>query len=154
MYRIVFGLAALLVAGAASAQTVSVEEGERISLITGCHDCHTDGFAMAEGVIDPEKALKGSPVGYQGPWGTTYATNLRIKLAEMSEDEFVEYGKTFKARPPMPWFNVHHLRDDELRSFYQYVKSLGEPGEPAPAYVEPGGKPSTPFIVFVPQMPN
>lgn len=147
----------LLVSGTAAFAadgTVSVEEGARIAIIGGCHDCHTDGFAITEGQIDPEKALRGSPVGFQGPWGTTYPANLRITLSKLSEDEFVEYGHSFKTRPPMPWFNVHKLTESELRSFYQYVKSLGEPGEPAPAFVEPGAAPKTPFIVFAPpQMP-
>ena len=134
--------------------TVSVEEGGRIAIIGGCHDCHTDGFAQTEGQIDPEKALRGSAVGFQGPWGTTYPANLRITLSKLSEDEFVAYGHSFKTRPPMPWFNVHKLTESELRSFYQYVKSLGEPGDSAPAFVEPGAAPKTPYIVFAPpQMP-
>ena len=132
---------------------VSVQEGLRISMIGGCHDCHTDGFAISGGKIDPENALRGSAIGFQGSWGTTYPANLRITLLEMDEDEFVEYGHSFKTRPPMPWFNVHAMKDDELRSFYRYVKSLGEPGMPAPEYVEPGETPITPFIAFEPQMP-
>ena len=48
---------------------------------------------------------------------------------------------------------THGFRLAELRSFYRYVKSLGEPGMPAPAYVEPGVEPITPYIAFEPQMP-
>lgn len=138
----------------AAAGEVSVEEGLRMSIVGGCHDCHTDGYAVNGGKIDPEIALRGSAVGFQGPWGTTYPANLRLTLAKMSEDEFVEYGHSFKTRPPMPWFGVHGMTDDELRSFYRYVKSLGEPGMPPPQYVEPGATPITPFIVFEPQMPT
>jgi hypothetical protein len=150
-----FAAASLLALSISSAAAgdVSVEEGLRLSLVGGCHDCHTDGYAVSGGRIDPENALRGSAVGFRGPWGTTYPTNLRITLAKMSEDEFIDYGHSFKTRPPMPWFNVHAMKDDELRSFYRYVKSLGEPGMPAPAYVEPGVQPITPFIVFEPQMP-
>jgi len=151
-----FVIAASLITGAipyALAEEISVEEGLRISIIGGCHDCHTDGYAVSGGQIDPDRALRGSAVGFKGPWGTTYPSNLRITLSKMGEDEFVEYGHTFKTRPPMPWFGVHGMKEDELRSFYRYVKSLGEPGAPAPDYVEPGVKPTTPFIVFEPQMP-
>lgn len=137
----------------AAAGDVSVEEGLRVSIIGGCHDCHTDGFAVSGGQIDQENAMRGSAVGFKGPWGTTYPTNLRLTLARMSEDGFVDFGHSFRTRPPMPWFNVHAMKDDELRSFYRYVKSLGEPGMPAPEYVEPGAEPITPFIVFEPQMP-
>lgn len=137
----------------AAADGVSVEEGLRISIVGGCHDCHTDGYAVSGGRIDPENALRGSAIGFRGPWGTTYPSNLRLTLAKMGEDEFVGYGHTFKTRPPMPWFGVHAMTDGELRSFYRYVKSLGEPGMPAPAYVEPGVEPITPYIAFEPQMP-
>ena len=146
------GLMALCISNAAAGD-VSVEEGHRIAIVGGCHDCHTEGFAISGGQLDPENALRGSAVGYRGPWGTTYAANLRLTLAGMSEDEFVTYGQSFRTRPPMPWFNVHAMREAELRSFYRYVRSLGEPGVPAPQYVEPGVMPITPFIVFVPQMP-
>lgn len=138
---------------AAAADGVSVEEGQRVAIVGGCHDCHTDGYAASGGRIDPENALRGSAVGFRGPWGTTYPANLRLTLAKMSEDEFVGYGRTVKTRPPMPWFNMHAMREGELRSFYRYVKSLGEPGMPAPQYAEPGDEPITPFIVFEPQMP-
>ncbi len=151
-----FVIAASLITAAipyASAEDISVEEGLRISIIGGCHDCHTDGYAVSGGQIDPERALRGSAVGFKGPWGTTYPSNLRITLSKMGEDDFVKYGHTFKTRPPMPWFGVHSMKEDELRSFYRYVKSLGEPGASAPDYVEPGVMPSTPFIVFEPQMP-
>ena len=89
------GLAMIASFAHASDEEISVERGKRISVIGGCHDCHTDGFAQSEGVIDPAKALMGSAVGFQGPWGTTYPANLRITLSKMSEDELVEYGKTF-----------------------------------------------------------
>jgi mono/diheme cytochrome c family protein len=140
---------------ALAADVVSVEEGLRIATIGGCHDCHTDGFAASGGQVDPEKALTGSSVGFQGPWGTTYPANLRIVLSKMSEDEFVRFSRELKTRPPMPWFGLHAMTDNELRSFYQYGKSLGEPGTPAPDYVKPGEAPKTPFIVFAPpQMPG
>ena len=149
----VFGLM-MFASTAMAAGDVSVEEGLRIATIGGCHDCHTDGFAVSGGQVDPEKALKGSSVGFQGPWGTTYPANLLLVLSKMSEGEFVSYSRALKTRPPMPWFGLHAMTDNELRSIYQYVKSLGEPGEPAPDYVKPGEAPKTPFIVFAPpQMP-
>lgn len=145
-------LAATSLATFATAQdtTVSVDVGERLSIIGGCHDCHTVGYNESGGQIDPETALKGSPLGYSGPWGTTYAANLRLVVSEMTEDEFVEYLATIETRPPMPWFNLHVLREDESRSLYQYIAALGEPGDPAPEYVPPDGTPQQPFIVMVP----
>ena len=95
-------------------------------------------------------ALKGSSLGWQGPWGTTYPANLRLTAGDMTEDEFVEFAGSFEARPPMPWFNVHAMSKAEVRSLYQYIKSLGEPGDPVPEYVPPGQEPKTPYIVIAP----
>lgn len=145
----------LLALSGQAASAASVEEGARLAVISGCHDCHTAGYAQAGGQVDPARSLAGDGVGFQGPWGTTYPANLRISLSKMSEAEFVDYARSFQTRPPMPWFNVHAWTEDEARSFYLYVKSLGEPGPAAPEFVAPGAEPKSPFIVFAPpQMPR
>ena len=157
MLKTVLVAASLLLSSQGFAQDtlVSAAEGERISRIGGCHDCHSVGFGETGGTIDPATALKGSPVGYQGPWGTTYAANLRLIAADYDEDGWVDYLTSFEARPPMPWFNVHYLAEPEMRSLYQYIVSLGDVGDPVPAYVPPGVEPTTPYLVFVPQnLPN
>jgi len=137
-----------------AAQDVSVERGELVSIIGGCHDCHTVGYNEAEGAIDAATALKGNPRGFQGPWGTTYAMNLRLTAAPLTEDGFVVYMKALKSLPPMPWYNVRAIPEDDLRSLYLYIKSLGDPGEQAPTSVPPGDTPRTPYVVLAsPQMP-
>jgi hypothetical protein len=52
----------------------------------------------------------------------------------------------------MPWFNLRRMTDADLKAMYAYIRSLGAPGTAAPAYVAPGGKVTTPYIVFVPQV--
>lgn len=143
-----------LVSYAASGD-ISVERGLQMSIIGGCHDCHTSGYNESGGQIDPAKALKGTPIGWQGPWGTTYPLNLRITASDKTEDEFVEFAKTFQTRPPMPWYNVHAMDETDIRSLYLYIKSLGEPGDQMPEAVDPGVEPKTPFYVAAPpQMPK
>ncbi|WP_417308502.1 c-type cytochrome [Devosia sp.] len=157
MLRFALFAAAGLIAGTAYAEDVkpTVDMGARIAVVGGCHDCHTVNYAETGGEIDPAAALTGSPVGYQGPWGTTYAKNLRITATQYDEDSWVEYLSTFQAGPPMPWFNVHAFTEAEMRSLYMYIKSLGEPGDPTPESVPPGEMPTTPYIVFAPpQMPG
>jgi mono/diheme cytochrome c family protein len=139
MFRLtVLAVAASLSTAAFAADTPSVEFGKHISIVGGCHDCHTAGYAESGGKIDPDKALKGNPVGYEGPWGTNFAKNLRLTVANMSEDDWVKFAKTFTVGPPMPWFNVHELTEVESRSLFQYIKSLpGDPGVQAPADIPP-----------------
>ena len=141
--------AAPLVAQAAPGE-VSVERGRQVSIVGGCNDCHTAGYNESAGQIDPAKALRGTAIGWMGPWGTTYPANILLKLKDMSEDDFVQYAKSFTARPPMPFYNVHAMDESDLRSLYLYVKSLGDPGDPMPDYVPPGQEPKTPYYVAAP----
>ena len=149
-----FGCFAALSQLPASADEPSVERGLYVSIVGGCHDCHTEGYSESGGAIDPEKALKGSTVGRQGPWGTSYPGNLRRDVANLSEDGFIRMVKSVELKPPMPWYNVRRMTEDDLRSLYRYVQSLGEPGDNVPQFVAPGDRVNTPFIVLVPpQMP-
>lgn len=128
-----------------------MERGAQVAITAGCHDCHTAGYVESGGKAGPAASLKGTPLGGQGPWGTTYAAHLRLIAKDKgSEDEFVKYAKMFRARPPMPFFNVHAMDESDIRSFYHYIVSLGEPGEKAPDYVPPGQEPKTPYIVIAP----
>lgn len=157
MKRLFLVLAAGMLCGIAPAmaQEASVGEGARIAIIGGCHDCHTVGYGESGGQVDPAAALKGNPVGYGGPWGVTYAKNLRLVAAEHTEDSWVDYLKSFKAGPPMPWYNVHAFTEAEMRSLYQYIKSLGDPGEPTPENVPPGAPVTTPYVdLGTPIMPK
>ncbi|MBE1709047.1 MULTISPECIES: hypothetical protein [Mesorhizobium] len=133
-----------------AADEVSVERGLYISIIGGCHFCHTEGYREAEGKIDPDKALKGSSIGWQGPWGTNYAANLRDTAMGFNEDKWVDHLKNKVNLPPMPWYQVQAMSDSDLRSIYLYIKSLGPPGELAPFYREPGKEPRTPYVILEP----
>jgi hypothetical protein len=90
-------------------------------------------------------------VGYQGPWGTTYASNLRLVIGSMSEAQWIAHARKERL-PPMPWFNLRAMTDQDLAAVYAFVRSLGPAGTVAPAYVAPGGKVATPYFVFVPQV--
>jgi mono/diheme cytochrome c family protein len=127
----------------------AVERGRYLVTISGCNDCHTDGYLQQGGNVPEREWLTGTAVGYQGPWGTTYASNLRLVIGRMSEAQWVAHARKERL-PPMPWFNLARMTDDDLKAVYAYVRSLGSAGVAAPAYVAPGGKVNTPYFVFVP----
>jgi mono/diheme cytochrome c family protein len=131
----------------ASASLNALDRGRYMVAVGSCNDCHTANFAARDGNVPEKEWLKGSgSLGFSGPWGTTYAPNLRLVLSTMSEAEWVKYAKQLKVRPPMPWFNLNQWTDPDLRAFYRYVRSLGPVGEPAPSYLPPGAAPPPPFI--------
>src|SRR5688500_8598352 len=85
----------LPLSAAADEGEISVERGKQVSITHAGHDCHTAGYIESDGKLDPAAALKGSPIGWRGPWGTTYALNLRLTVAEKAktEDECVEFAR-------------------------------------------------------------
>jgi mono/diheme cytochrome c family protein len=153
MKRLIFAIAAAALAVPALAQQ-DLARGRYVATIGGCNDCHTAGFPQKNGQVPEAEWLLGNPVGFRGPWGTSYPTNLRLSLSKLTEAQWVDYAKKLQARPPMPWFNLNKMADADLRALYHFVKSLGAPGKPAPDGLPPGTEPKTPFVVFVPQAPK
>jgi|KBSMisStandDraft_5_1062788.scaffolds.fasta_scaffold13152_6 mono/diheme cytochrome c family protein len=130
-----------------SAGSDQISRGRYLVTVGNCNDCHTADFAPKDGKVAEKDWLMGSgPLGFRGPWGTTYPTNLRINVSKMSEAEWVKMAKTLKARPPMPWFNLNQWQDSDLKALYQYIKQLGPVGEPSKAPLPPGEEPKPPFI--------
>jgi len=127
-----------------------VERGRYLVTVSGCNDCHTDGYAQSGGMVAENDRLLGSRVGFKGPWGTTYPSNLRLVAAGMDEEQWLQQAR-MERRPPMPWFNLRDASDEDLRAMYRYLRQLGPKGEEVPAYVPPDGKVETAFILFVPQ---
>jgi hypothetical protein len=130
-----------------------VAAGRYLVQIAGCNDCHTPGWQQTPGKIPESDWLTGVPVGWRGPWGTTYASNLRVLVQTVSEDGWVQMAHTRNARPPMPWSSLNDMSDHDLRSIYQYIKSLGSKGEPMPPVLAPGQTPKTPYLNMLPKMP-
>lgn len=127
---------------------ISVERGRYLVKASGCNDCHTAGYLMADGNLDEKQWLTGDSLGWRGPWGTSYASNLRLFMKDLTEDQWVEAARHLRRRPPMPWFNVNSMAEADLRSIYRFTRSLGEPGQPAPAALAPGEEPKGPYAQF------
>jgi mono/diheme cytochrome c family protein len=131
-----------------------VGRGEYLIIITGCNDCHTPGFAESDGSLPRGDWLTGSRVGWRGPWGTTYPSNLRIYMADISEEGWVKKSRLLKTRPPMPWWVLHTLKDEDSRAMYRFIRNLGRKAQVAPSHVPANQEPTTPYILFVPQPPK
>jgi hypothetical protein len=125
-----------------------VDRGRYLSRIAGCNDCHTAGYLLSEGGVAENLWFTGDRLGWRGPWGTTYAPNLRLFVKGMTEEQWVAFARTFKTRPPMPWFNMNKMHTEDMKSIYQFIRYLGPGGEPAPAYVPPDQEPKTPYALF------
>src|SRR2546428_14117083 len=103
----------------AQAQNVKVERGKYMVLTGHCNNCHTAGYAQREGNVPEKDWVMGSGVqGWRGPWGTTYASNLRGNVHAMSEEGWVAYIKNLKARPPLPWWSTKTTTEEDLRPVY------------------------------------
>jgi mono/diheme cytochrome c family protein len=150
------GCIAAVVTPALSAETQAdqrtLERGRYLAVVGGCNDCHTPGYLQGEGKVSQAQWLTGNTVGFKGPWGTTYPANLRLLAQSQTEVQWRANLKRAK-RPPMPWFNVRQMSDEDMGALYHFIRSLGAAGSPAPQFVPPGQQVSTPYYEFVPKNP-
>jgi hypothetical protein len=128
----------LLACAASPGAQDQLDHGRYLVVIGGC----------MEGNVPEDVWLTGDSLGWHGPWGTTYPPNLRLFMQNLSEDQWVTEAKNLRSRPPMPWFNLNTMTEEDLRAMYQYINSLEPKGEPAPAYLPPDQEPPPPYIQF------
>lgn len=134
----------------AASDDASIARGRYLTRIAGCNDCHTPGYAQSAGTVAESEWLTGVPVGFKGAWGVSYPANLRRLLQTMDEKTWLVYARQPR-RPPMPWFALRDMTDNDVRAIYRYVRSLGAKGVDTPAYAPPGADVHTPWILFEPQ---
>lgn len=136
-----------MVSAAPLADAAVLQRGRYIVQTAGCNDCHTPGYAASAGGVAESQWLTGDSMGWQGPWGTTYPINLRLFMQSVTAEQWLAIARQ-PARPPMPWFALRDMTDQDLLALYHYVRSLGPAGEHAPSYVQPGETAQTPVIRF------
>ena len=141
-------VALALPAYAQKADDPQVKRGRYLVQVGGCNDCHTPAYPEKGGKVPEAQWLTGDALGWQGPWGTTYATNLRLYMQDLTEEQWVKKAKALNARPPMPWFNVRAMTCGDLRAMHRYIRSLSPVGKPAPAYLPPEKTPPEPVVRF------
>ena len=135
-----------------TAASSAIEAGRYLIAVSGCNDCHTPNYLQNGGNTPESDWLLGTPIGFSGPWGVTYGSNLRLSLSRMSESQFVELARA-GGRPPMPWWSLRDMSESDLQAIYRYVRSLPVAGTQMPAALPPGTRPTTPYISMVPIQP-
>lgn len=134
--------------GAAEPAKKRDDRGRYLVTIAGCNDCHTAGYADAAGKIPEKDWLAGDRIGWRGPWGTTYASNLRLAMQKLTEEQWLTTARTVEFRPPMPWYILREMTDQDLRAIYRFIRNLGPAGVAMPDYVPPDREPPQPYILF------
>lgn len=128
----------------------AVARGQYLAKVAGCNDCHTRNYPETAGNVPLDQWLTGTDVGFQGPWGVSYPANLRLYFADLSEQQWLTRAR-MPMLPPMPWFALRDMSDEDLLAIYHFAQSLGPAGEPVPMAVAPHQPVATPYIEFVPK---
>ena len=137
------------VTAASSKDANLAARGEYLVRIAGCNDCHTPAYGERGGNVPKDVWLTGSSLGFNGPWGTTYAANLRLKAAEMDEAGWLQYTGNLHTRPLMPDYNLRDMTAEDRRALYRFIRSLGPGGSKAPDYLPPGQTPPAPYMQMI-----
>jgi mono/diheme cytochrome c family protein len=131
-----------------------IERGRYLVTIGSCGDCHTPGAFY--GAADSARMFAGSELGWVGPWGTSYPSNLtpdpETGIGKWSEGDIINAIKRgVKAdgspiMPPMPWPNLAYLTDEDASAIAAFLKSIPPVVHAVPALVRPGVKPLGPVL--------
>ena len=128
-----------------SGPSATLERGRYMVLTGHCNNCHTAGYVAASGKVPEDRWLLGNPVGWRSRQGTTYGTNLRLYVQNLSEEGWIQAVRNAQPRAPMPWWSLRETSEDDLRAMYRYIRSLSPLGEPAPAFLAPDQVPPRPY---------
>ncbi len=148
----------LSAAPAAMSVDQKVARGQYLSVVMGCNDCHTPGSFY--GAPDTTRLLSGSELGWQGPWGVSFARNLtsdtETGLGSWTEGQIVTAIREGRRPdgtpllPPMPWPSFARLTDDDAHSLAAYIKALPAIRHVNPTQVSPGQKYTGGALTFPP----
>ncbi|MEZ5419698.1 MAG: hypothetical protein R2708_20460 [Vicinamibacterales bacterium] len=85
---------------------------------------------------------------WAGPWGVSFTANLtpdkETGLGDWTEAQFISAMRTGKHQgkgrailPPMPWFTLSALVDEELKAVWAYLRSLPPVKNRVPQPIDP-----------------
>jgi mono/diheme cytochrome c family protein len=90
----------------------------------------------------------GTMTAWSGPWGVSFTANLtpdkETGLGDWTEEMFIATMKTGRHQgkgrpllPPMPYFNLQKLTDEDIKSVFAYLQSLPPISNRVPAPIDP-----------------
>ena len=96
-------------------------------------------------------AAAATNTAFAGPWGISYAMNLtpdrETGLGDWTEDMFIatmrtgrHQGKGRAIKPPMPYFIIGNLNDEDIKSLFAYLQSLKPVRNRVPNTIDPPEK--------------
>lgn len=129
-------------------QSLEIERGRQVILTLGCNSCHTPDYMVKRSNIPEQDWLVGNTLGFRGPSGTVYPTNLRLLLHGMTENEWLTLAKQMRRDSPMAWIMLSQTPDQDLRAVYKFVRYLGPKGPPAPSRLPAGVTPTTQYVDY------
>jgi len=129
-------------------QSTELERGRHAIEIMGCNFCHTPDYMVKRSNIPEKDWLVGGTLGFRGPQGTSYPTNLRLLLNNMSEEDWLILAKRMSEDSPMIWVMLPNTPEQDLRAIYRFVRHLGPKGNPAPARLPAGVTPPTQYVEY------
>lgn len=113
---------------------------------------HPEGLVMPPGPKLPAGPWiwvgAGTMTAFSGPWGVSFTANLtpdpETGLGKWTEDMFITAMKTGRHEgkgrpilPPMPYFVVAELNDEDIKSLFAYLQSLPPVKNRVPQPVDP-----------------
>lgn len=129
-------------------QLSDLDRGRYVIEIMGCNDCHTPDYLVKRSNVPEKDWLIGSNLGFRGPNGTAYPTNLRLLVNNMSEEDWLVLAKQMRNGSAMADVMLPDTLEQDLLAIYRFIKYLGPQGVPAPARLPSGETPTTPYIVY------
>jgi hypothetical protein len=112
---------------------------------------HPSDFVVNTAPTLPEPwtwAAAATNTAFAGPWGISYAMNLtpdkETGLGEWTEEMFIatmrtgrHQGKGRAIKPPMPYFIIGNLNDEDVKSLFAYLQSLKPVRNRIPNTIDP-----------------
>ena len=104
------------------------------------------------GVLGPDRwgaLVTADLTAWVGPWGVSFTANLTpdaTGLGGWTPEQFIQTMRTGKhlgigrqILPPMPWYDIGQLTDDDLRAVFAYLRTLKPVQNAVPAPLPPAG---------------